>query len=127
MPVSDSILVKPGPLSDEEWEEMKKHSEIGYRIAQSSIELSHIAEFILCHHERWDGSGYPQGIKGSSIPLLSRIITILDAYDVMTNVRPYKDKIDAEKALKEIERCAGTQFDPDIAGSIRSMSGEGDG
>lgn len=113
--ISDNILMKPGKLNPEEWEEMRRHSEIGYRIAESSKDLSHISEFILHHHERWDGNGYPEGIKGEAIPLLARIVTLVDAYDVMTNVRPYKEAMTHEAALEEIKRCAGTQFDPEIA------------
>lgn len=110
--ISDTILAKPGKLTEDEWEEMKRHSEIGYRITKSALELSHISEYILCHHERWDGTGYPQGRKGEEIPLLSRIISIADSYDVMTNIRSYKNKMTVEQSLKEIRRCSGTQFDP---------------
>jgi HD-GYP domain-containing protein (c-di-GMP phosphodiesterase class II) len=113
--ISDSILTKPGKLSEMEWEEMMRHPEIGYRIAESSKELFHIADYILFHHERWDGGGYPQGLRGEEIPKLSRILAIVDAYDVMTNTRTYKEAISHEEALDEIRRCAGTQFDPGIA------------
>jgi len=112
--VPDSILVKPGRLSLKEWEEMKKHAEIGYRIAESSKELDHIADYILSHHERWDGTGYPQGLKGEKIPRLSRILAIADAFDAMTHERPYKKAISRKEALEEIRRCSGTQFDPEI-------------
>ena len=81
--VDKNILTKTGKLSDAEWQEIKKHPEVGYRIANSTSGLSHIAEYILCHHEYWDGSGYPLGLSGKSIPLLSRIITVVDAYDAM--------------------------------------------
>lgn len=110
--VPNNILDKPGKLSQEEWETIRKHPEIGYRIAVSSPEMAPIAEAILHHHERWDGSGYPLGFKGEEIPLLSRIISIADAYDVMVNGRLYQTAIDPQKAWEEIERCAGTQFDP---------------
>ncbi|SNT09415.1 PAS domain S-box-containing protein/diguanylate cyclase (GGDEF) domain-containing protein [Anaerovirgula multivorans] len=113
--ISEKILNKPGPLTNDEWKEMKKHSEIGYRITRSSRELEHIAEYVLYHHERWDGKGYPKGLKGESIPKISRIIAIVDAYDVMSYGTNYKEAIGHEKALKEIENCAGTQFDPEIA------------
>ncbi len=112
--IPDQILSKPGKLSPEEWHEMKKHPEVGYRIACSTPELSHIAEYILSHHERWNGMGYPQGLKETEIPYLSRIISIIDAYDVMTHARPYKEAISHEEALEEIKRCAGIQFDPQI-------------
>ncbi len=113
--VPDGILLKPGRLTPEEWREMQKHPEIGYRIAQSSPELSHIADLILSHHERWDGTGYPRGLKGDQIPKLARIISIIDTYDVMTHSRPYKEAVSHEEAVKEIIRCSGGQFDPEIA------------
>lgn len=113
--ISDSILLKPGKLTDEEWTEMKRHVEIGYRIAQNIPELSSIAEYILCHHERWDGKGYPQGLKGEEIPLLARIISVVDAYDAMTNDRAYRQAMIPEAALAEIRKHAGTQFDPRVA------------
>ena len=112
--VKDEVLNKPGSLTDKEWEDVRKHSEAGYRIAHASYELSQIANYILCHHERWDGTGYPLREKGKGIPLLSRIISVVDAYDVMTNHRPYKEAISHEEALQELKRCAGTQFDPEI-------------
>ncbi len=112
--IDDSILNKPGPLNEEEWREIKKHSEAGYRIAQASFELSQIATYILYHHERWDGKGYPLGKKGIEIPLLSRIITVIDAYDVMTHDRPYKKAISHQAAIEELQRCAGKQFDPNV-------------
>ncbi len=113
--VPSNILGKKEKLTEEDWLEIKKHPEAGYRIAQSSIELTSIAEYILCHHERWDGNGYPRGLKGEEIPELSRIISIIDTYDVITNGRVYKDGVPSEVALKEIERCSGTQFDPRLA------------
>lgn len=116
--IPDYILGKPGKLSEEEWKIMKGHCEIGYRIAVASPELAHIADLILCHHERWDGKGYPQGLKGEEIPLLSRIISVVDAYDAMTNDRPYHGAITGEEALKELDRCSGTQFDPCIAAKV---------
>jgi len=113
--IPDYILTKPIQLSPDEWREMKKHPEIGYRIAQSSPELSHVADLILFHHERWDGKGYPIGLKGNDIPKLARIVAVIDAYDVMTHSRPYKDAISAQEAVEEIRKCAGSQFDPVVA------------
>ncbi len=113
--VDDRILNKPARLNAEEWELMKRHSEIGYRIALSSPELEHIALYILCHHEQWNGSGYPQGLQGEEIPLPARILTVADAYDAMTQDRVYHLAIPQAEALAEIERCAGSQFDPAVA------------
>jgi HD-GYP domain-containing protein (c-di-GMP phosphodiesterase class II) len=93
---------------------MKKHTEIGYNIASASNELSTIAEYILSHHERWDGKGYPQGLKGNEIPKLARIVSIADTYDAMTSERPYKTARRHSEAIAEILRCSGTQFDPQI-------------
>ena len=113
--INDNILNKPGKLTPAEWVEMRKHPEIGYRIAMSTPELSPIADYILCHHERWDGAGYPQGLKGEEIPLLSRILAIADAYDAMTADRPYRKAMTEKAAIEEIRKCSGTQFDPNIA------------
>lgn len=113
--VDTNILTKAGPLTPEEWAEIKKHPEAGYRIARTVPELSQIAEYILAHHERWDGKGYPQGLKGESIPLLSRIIAIVDAFDAMTKDRPYRKAKSIDEAVTEIRREAGKQFDPAIA------------
>jgi len=116
--IPDSILNKPDKLSSEEWGTVKNHPEIGYRIALSSPELAPIAEAILHHHEWWDGSGYPLGLKGEKIPLISRIIAITDAIDVMLNGRPYKKSLSKEEALAEIKRCARTQFDPYLVSKV---------
>jgi diguanylate cyclase (GGDEF)-like protein/PAS domain S-box-containing protein len=112
--VKDSVLQKPGPLTDEERNEMKKHPEIGFRIAQNNLDLAPVAEYILCHHERWDGRGYPRGLKGEDIPLLSRILAVVDAFDAMTSERIYRKAVSVNEAAEELMRCAGKQFDPDI-------------
>jgi HD-GYP domain-containing protein (c-di-GMP phosphodiesterase class II) len=109
-----AILEKPGPLNEEEWSIVKKHPETGFRITQSIWELSSIATYILFHHERFDGQGYPRGLKGENIPLLSRIIAICDAYDAMITGRPYHRTYTKKEAIEELKRCAGTQFDPRI-------------
>ena len=113
--IDNQILIKEEKLSDEEWEEIKKHPEIGYRIAISSPDIAHIAEYILCHHEKWDGTGYPQGLKKEEIPLISRILSIVDAYDAMTSVRPYNIVKSKGEALQEIKLFSGKQFDPKLA------------
>jgi diguanylate cyclase (GGDEF)-like protein/PAS domain S-box-containing protein len=112
--IPEGIIVKPGQLSSEEWDLIWKHPEIGYRIAAATPELVPIAEAILAHHEWWDGSGYPRGLKGEEIPLLSRIISIVDAFDVMTFGRPYKERVTQEQALVELQKQAGIQFDPKL-------------
>lgn len=119
--IPNSILDKPGKLSPDEWETIKKHPEIGYRIALSSPDMAPIAEAILYHHERWDGTGYPLRLKGVHIPLISRIIAIADTYDVMINGRPYQGAVSKETVCAEIERCAGTQFDPYLAGKAAKL------
>lgn len=110
--ISDQVLFKEGPLADYEELEMQEHSAIGYRIARASKDLAHISEFILYHHESWDGSGYPTGLKGEEIPVACRILAVVDAYDAMTNDRPYRKARNSEEALEELRRCAGSQFDP---------------
>lgn len=112
--IPHTILLKPGKLTPEEWEIMKSHTEKGYRIASASPELDSIAEYILHHHERWDGNGYPGGLKGEDIPLLSRIITVVDSHDVMVHDRPYHKAMSEEAAQEELLRCSGTQFDPHL-------------
>jgi diguanylate cyclase (GGDEF)-like protein/PAS domain S-box-containing protein len=113
--IADSIILKPRSLNEEEWNAVKKHPQVGYRIAESSSDLAPIAKGILYHHERWDGKGYPKGLKGEDIPLISRIIAIVDSYDAMTNDRPYRNAFSKEEAMEEIRKCSGTQFDPKLA------------
>ncbi len=109
-----SILKKAGSLTGEEWEEIKKHPEAGYRIAQSVPHLNAISEIILYHHERWDGTGYPQGLSGESIPLLARILALVDSYDTMREDRGYRKALDDAEAVQEILRFSGKQFDPEL-------------
>jgi diguanylate cyclase (GGDEF)-like protein/PAS domain S-box-containing protein len=113
--IPESILKKPGRLNEEEFNLIKTHPEIGYRIVESIPNLIKVAEGILSHHERWDGNGYPQGLKENNIPLIARIITIIDSFDVMTNERAYKKAYSVEYAVEELKRCSGTQFDPTLA------------
>lgn len=112
--ISDTILNKPGPLTADEWKIMQKHTEIGYRIASSLEDIAHVASDILTHHERWDGSGYPKGIQGDSIPLAARILAVADAYDAMTQDRVYRKAMSKAAAIEEIRNHAGKQFDPHV-------------
>lgn len=112
--IEEKILNKTGKLTEEEWEEIKKHPEIGYRILSTVNDLSEMAEYVLAHHERWDGSGYPKGLQGADIPLQSCIISIVDAYDAMISERSYRSPLSKEVAIQELRSNAGTQFNPDL-------------
>jgi len=112
--IPDKILFKSRKLSEKEFEKMKEHVQIGYNLASRSKELFHIAHLILHHHEFWDGNGYNDGLKGEQIPLECRVFSIIDAYDAMTNTRPYRKGISKKRAIKELRRCSGTQFEPKL-------------
>jgi diguanylate cyclase (GGDEF)-like protein/PAS domain S-box-containing protein/putative nucleotidyltransferase with HDIG domain len=113
--IDDNILNKREHLLESEWNDIKRHSEIGYRILSSVNEFSEIAESVLQHQEKWNGTGYPKGLKATEISTEARIIAIADAYDAMTGVRPYGSVLSKEEALQEIHRCEGTHFDPQLA------------
>jgi diguanylate cyclase (GGDEF)-like protein/PAS domain S-box-containing protein len=113
--IPEHILNKTSTLNEVEWLQMKIHPETGYRILSTSSDFIDISTAILEHHERWDGMGYPRGIKGEDISIQARIISIADSFDAMTQARPYKEPISEEQAIEEILTCAGTQFDPTIA------------
>jgi HD-GYP domain-containing protein (c-di-GMP phosphodiesterase class II) len=112
--INEAILNKEGALTKEEWGEIKKHPEIGYRILSSVNEMAEMANNILAHHERYDGKGYPKGLWRDEIPLAARIICIADAYDAMTTERTYRPVRTKSEAIEELERNAGKQFDPVI-------------
>ena len=112
--ISREILTKPGYLNEQEWREIEKHPERGFKIISASEKFAIIGKEVLTHHERWDGGGYPRGLSGEEIPLLARIISIVDAYEVMTADRPYSDAVSREAALEELKQCAGSQFDPEL-------------
>ena len=114
MGIDEKILNKPGKLSDEEWKEIQRHPEIGYRILSSVIEFSEMANCILEHHERWDGRGYPKGLKGEEISLQGRIVAVADSFDAMTSDRTYRKGLAQDDAIAEIKKCAGTHFDPRV-------------
>lgn len=113
--LDDSLLNKEGELTEEEYAQMKRHPEGSYHILKSVDSYTKLADYVLSHHERWDGNGYPRGISGEKIPFISRIIAIADAFEAMTSERPYRETLSQEEALLEIKNNAGTQFDPKIA------------
>lgn len=112
--IPETILDKPGALTQEEREKIQEHSIIGYRILSSTNEFVEISDIILSHHERWDGKGYPRGLSKESIPLFARIISVADTFDAMTSERTYRRPFSHKEAVDEIERMAGTQFDPEV-------------
>ncbi|WP_242837394.1 HD domain-containing phosphohydrolase [Desulfitobacterium metallireducens] len=112
--IDEKVLSNSGKLTKEEWIEIKRHPEIGYRILSTVNDMADMAIDVLAHHERWDGNGYPKGLKGNKIPLHARIIAIADAYDAMINDRSYRKPFTQEKALEELTNNAGTQFDPEL-------------
>ncbi len=122
--ISEKLLTKNKPLSDDEWSILKKHPEIGYRVAIATEDFAHIAEDILAHHEWWNGRGYPQGLENSEIPLLARITSLVDAYEIMKNGRPYKPPMAEEEIIAELKRCSGTQFDPELANILLTILAE---
>lgn len=122
--ISDSIIFKPGKLSKREFDEMKKHCEIGFRIAQSTPDLAHISDWILKHHEWWNGNGYPFGLVGEEIPLECRILAMADSFDSMSSDRPYRKALSYEESIKELKRFAGIQFDPRIVQVFLDILGE---
>ena len=113
--IPQRILCKPGKLTDEEFEVMKSHPEQGEKMLKDIKKLTLISNWLRTHHEKWDGTGYPNGMKGEEIPLSGRIIALADTYDAMTSDRPYRQALSHEVAIEEIKRCAGTQFDPVLA------------
>ncbi|WP_296972013.1 HD domain-containing phosphohydrolase [Tepidanaerobacter sp. EBM-38] len=113
--IDKAILSKSDPFTDEELMEIRRHPETGYRILSSVSDLSEIAQYVLLHHERWDGSGYPKGLKGKEIPFKSRIVAIADAYDYMTSYNPQKRTLSQNEAIERIKKGAGKEFDPELA------------
>jgi two-component system cell cycle response regulator len=112
--IPDAILNRPGPLTEHEWEFMRRHTLIGERIVSAAPALASTAPLIRSSHERYDGTGYPDGIAGDEIPIGARIIAVCDAFDAMTSQRPYRVSVTADAAFQELARCAGSQFDPRV-------------
>ena len=119
--IPQDIIKKKGKLTPEERAIIEQHTVKGYRIAKSSPELGDIADGILCHHEKWDGTGYPNGLKGEEIPLIARVISAVDSHDVMVNDRPYHKAMPEKDAIAELRRCSGTQFDPHVVEVFTKM------
>jgi two-component system, cell cycle response regulator len=121
MAIPDAILDKPGPLTDDEWKFVRGHTLIGERILHAATALSYVAGLVRSSHERFDGSGYPDGLAGTAIPLVSRIVLVCDAFDAMTSQRPYADALTIEAALAELQRHSGTQFDPVVVAAFADV------
>jgi len=122
--VPDEILTKPGPLSVTEWEQMRRHPAYGLSIVGGDGFLRQVAEIVYCHHEHYDGKGYPRGLAGEEIPLVARVFAVADAYDAMTSDRPYRLALSHAQAIEEIERNAGSQFDPRVVAAMLEWSEE---
>jgi diguanylate cyclase (GGDEF)-like protein len=122
--IPDAILSKPAALDDSEWEFMRQHTIIGQRIIDAAPALDGVGELVRSSHERWDGSGYPDGLKGEEIPLGARVVAVCDAYDAMVSDRPYKAAMTVDAALTELRRCAGSQFDPAVVDAFALVVGE---
>jgi response regulator RpfG family c-di-GMP phosphodiesterase len=119
--IPDAILLKPGPLTPAEWKVMRTHPEIGRQLVEQIPFLRPAVPIVYHHHERWDGTGYPQGLKGEAIPLGARVFAVADAFDAMTFDRPYSRAIEFEAARAEIQRSAGTHFDPAVVKSFMGV------
>jgi HD-GYP domain-containing protein (c-di-GMP phosphodiesterase class II) len=121
--IPESVLRKPGPLTDDEWKVMRRHSSIGYGMVSAVPCLREAASIVLAHHEWFDGSGYPRGLKGEDIPLAARILTVVDALDAMTaEDRPYRDPVTIQDAMGRIKAAAGVQFDPIVVEAFTAVS-----
>src|SRR5581483_5144286 len=123
--VADEMMGKPGPLDLSEQEEMKRHPELGRRVLEKIVYLHDAAEIIFCHHERWDGHGYPRNLKGEEIPLGARIFAVADAYNAMTSRRPYRKPISHKQAVEEIAGNSGSQFDPMVVKAFQDADHKG--
>jgi two-component system cell cycle response regulator len=119
--IPDAILLKPGSLTEEEWSFVRRHTVIGERIVRAAPSLAHTAELVRWHHERPDGTGYPDALRGDDIPIGARIIAVSDVFDAMVSDRPYRDGRSVEAALAELRRCAGSQFDPAVVEAFAAV------
>jgi HD-GYP domain-containing protein (c-di-GMP phosphodiesterase class II) len=124
--IPETILNKPGPLDEREWAFMRRHTIFGERILSAAPALVPVARLVRSSHERWDGTGYPDGIGGEAIPLGARIINACDAYDAITSARTYKRERSSEEAVAELQRCAGAQFDPRVVDALTQVIAGGE-
>jgi len=121
--VPDSVLLKNGKLTEEEFDWIRKHPEYGWAAVRNVDSFQHASLLVLHHHERWDGGGYPGNLRGSDIPLGSRIISVADSYDALTTTRPYRTARTKDEAIREIVRCSGTQFNDEVVNAFCAMHG----
>ena len=124
MGIPDQILLKPGPLTDEEWDVMRQHPELAYNLLSTIEYLRPALNIPYCHHEKWDGSGYPRGLAGEQIPLPARIFAVADVWDALTSDRPYRDAWPRQQALKYIHDQSGRHFDPMVVSVFKRLVGE---
>ena len=118
----EAILNKPGPLTAAEWRVMRMHPVIGHQMVDRIPFLTNAAEIVRCHHEMWDGSGYPEGLRGDAIPRPARVFTVVDAFDAMTTDRPYRAALTLERAVGELVSLAGSQFDPEAVAAFLPLA-----
>ncbi len=121
MGVPDSVLLKPGALTDEEWVIMRKHPEDAYGMLLPIDYLKASIDIPYCHHEKWDGSGYPRGLKGEQIPLAARLFAVVDVWDALRSDRPYRKALPRETVIEEVKKGAGTHFDPDVVAAFLAL------
>jgi HD-GYP domain-containing protein (c-di-GMP phosphodiesterase class II) len=122
--IPEEILNKPGPLTDEEWAFIRRHTLIGERILDATPTMGAAGKIVRSTHENWDGTGYPDGLASSEIPLAARIIAVCDSFDAMTSPRPYAEPISTQAAIRELVRCAGTQFDPEVVDAFAAVQAD---
>jgi HD-GYP domain-containing protein (c-di-GMP phosphodiesterase class II) len=127
MGIPDDILLKPGALTEEEWVIMRKHPEYAFKMLSSISYLRPALDIPYCHHEKWDGSGYPRSLKGDDIPLVARIFAVIDVWDALSSDRPYRDAWPQEKIFNYIREQTGSHFDPDVVDAFLNLITENDG
>jgi putative nucleotidyltransferase with HDIG domain len=121
------ILSKPGPLTADELDAIRTHPAAGARLIEPIRSMRRALPYVLHHHERWDGHGYPHGLRGAAIPVEARVLSVADAFDAMTSGRPYRGALSSQDALRELERCAGCQFDPELTHAFLTVWSNGFG